>query len=390
MATEKGTMATLLKEAAKKYSFEVGSLSDTLNEVKGLSVGNLSLNYITGVGGLPIGRSIELYGPTSSGKTTAAMQAAAELQKDIIDSGRDEYILYLDFEHTLDKKYAKALGFDLDHPSVVLAQPDCLEAGAQLARDAVDTGQTKFIIWDSVAEATPSAIMVAASGKPTVAVRAKLMSELLQQINGPLHRNNATLALINHCTKDIPMGYSPGPAKTITPGGNGMKFYASLRIEFNPSKVVKGERYDPLTNEMKSVSVSTDVIAKIIKNKVGIPSRSCTLRVRYGKGFDNFWSALQVLTSHKVIASSAGYYYFDKKAEHLSHEDMEISSTGRPNVRTEERLLEFADSHLDWRDLVIAEAVKTVNNATPNDSTASADVRDYENRVDWTTGELLD
>src|SRR5882724_3387161 len=100
MATEKGTMSALLKEAAKKYDFEVGSLSDTLNEVNGISTGNLSLDYITGVGGLPQGRSVELYGPTSSGKTTAAMQAAAQLQKEIIDSGRDEYIVYLDFEHT--------------------------------------------------------------------------------------------------------------------------------------------------------------------------------------------------------------------------------------------------------------------------------------------------
>jgi len=389
MATEKGTMSALLKEAAKKYDFEVGSLSDTLNEVNGISTGNLSLDYITGVGGLPQGRSVELYGPTSSGKTTAAMQAAAQLQKEIIDSGRDEYIVYLDFEHTLDKNYSRALGLDLDHPSVILLQPDCLEAGAQFARDSVNTGQVRFLIWDSVAESTPSAIMAADSGKPTVAVRARLISELLQQINGPLHKNNATLALINHCTKEIPMGYSPGPAKTITPGGNGLKFYASLRIEFSPAKVVKGERYDPLTNEMKSVSVSTDVIAKIIKNKVGVPARSCTLRVRYGKGFDNFWSAMQVLLNHKIVMSSAGYYYFDKKSEHLAHADMEVNGTGRPNIRTEDRLLEFADTHLDWRDLVIAEAVKVVAEATPSASTTPVDTESL-GRVDWTTGELLD
>lgn len=390
MAVEKGTMAALLKAASKKYDFEIGSLSDTLNEVKGFSIGNLALDHITGVGGLPIGRSVELYGPTSSGKTTCAMQAAAQLQKDIIESGRDEYIVYLDFEHTLDKKYSKALGFDLDHPSVILAQPDCLESGAQFARDSVDTGQAKFIIWDSVAEATPSAIMVAESGKPTVAVRARLMSELLQQINGPLHRNNATLALINHCTKDIPMGYSPGPAKTVTPGGNSLKYYASVRIEFNPAKVVKGDRFDPLTNEMKSVSISTDVVAKIIKNKVGLPSRSCTLRVRYGKGFDNFWSAIQVLTSHKVIVTGAGFYYFDKKSAHLAHPDMDINSTGRPNVRGEDKLLEFADVHSEWRDRVITEAVQVVANASPSEDTIREADPTVVGRVDWTTGELLD
>lgn len=359
MAVERQSIADVLRNANKKYDFTSGSIDDVITEVTGLSTGNIALDEILSVGGLPEGRMCELYGPPSSGKTTCALQVAGALQKKIIESNTDDYILYMDYEHALDKKYTKSLGLDLDHKSVILAQPTSLEKGAQLTRDLVNTGKIRLIIWDSVAEALPEAMAEGDSDQHFVAVRARLMSQFLQQINPFLFRNNCTAIFLNHITEDIPIGYSPGPPKENTPGGRALKFYSSVRIKFSQMKVVKGKRFNPLSNAMEDVTTSADVKVKIIKNKVGEPNKECTLRVRYGRGFDNFWTAMQVLLGYQKIPNSAGYYYFEK-LPHLVHEEMEESKTGRKSLRTEDKLLQFADEHPEWRLAVIKEAISVL------------------------------
>jgi hypothetical protein len=122
-----------------------------------------------------------------------------------------------------------------------------------------------------------------------------------------------------------------------------------------------------LTNSEEEFSVSSDVKVKVTKNKVADPNRECIVRVRYGKGFDNFWTAIQILLNHKKIPNSAGFYYFDKQVAGLAHPDMDVSSTNRPNVRGEDNLLTFADEHPLWREMVIEEAknvlYSSINNA---------------------------
>ena len=374
MAVERSNMSEVLKKHAKKVEGGVGFIDSILEEVKGLSTGNLAIDYILGVGGVPRGRSVELYGKPSSGKSTAALQVAAQLQQDIIQSGREEYILYLDFEHALDKIYTKNLGFDTEHDSVILAQPGTLEDGAQLAKDAIDTGLVKLLIWDSVAEAQPKAIAEGDIDQYFIGTRAKLMSQFLQQINAKLYRNNCTALFLNHIQDKIPMGsYSrPGAATTTTPGGDALKFYSSVRIEFQQQKQIKSKRFNALTNVEEDFPVGADVQVKVTKNKVSDPNRSCVVRVRYGKGFDNFFTAIQLLVQHKRVPSSAGFYYFDKQVAHLAHQDMEISSSGRPNVRGEDNLLQFADSHPEWRAGVIKEAESVLHSARPTEDTISA------------------
>jgi recombination protein RecA len=359
---EKKSIAELIKLASKNHNVQVGTLDEITKDIVGLPTGNLAIDHILGVGGLPTGRVVEMYGKPGSGKTTTALQCAAALQKKIIAQNLDEYILYVDFEHALDGKYVKNLGLDMNHPSVLLAQPDTLEEGAQMVRDFVASGKVKLLIWDSVAEATPDAIKMKDTGEATVAVRAKIMSQFLQQVNSDLYRNDCTAIFINHVMVKInTTGYSRVETKT-TPGGDALKFYCSVRLEFNQIKSTKGKRFDPLTNELKDFTVSADVDVRVVKNKVGHPQKNCTVRVRYGKGFDNFWSALQVLVGHKVIPNSAGYYYFEK-LPHLVHEDMETTGTGRKAVRGEDAILSFADSHVEWRDKVIAEAVSVIASA---------------------------
>lgn len=359
MAVDKNSVADILKAANKKYDFNAGSINAVITPVKALTTGNLALDEILTIGGVPEGRMCELYGPPSSGKTTCALQIAGEAQRTIIDTKSDSHILYMDYEHALDKHYTKSLGLDLEHDSVILAQPTSLEKGAQLTRDLVNTGKIKLIVWDSVAEALPEAMAEGDSDQHFVAVRARLMSQFLQQINPFLYKNNCTAIFLNHVMESIPMGYSPGPPKKKTPGGEALKFYSSVRLEFTQIKAVKSKRFNRLSNAVEDVTTSADVKVKVVKNKVGDPNRECILRVRYGMGFDNFFTAIQILQGYKKIPSSAGYYYFDKLPE-LSHPDMDISGTGRPNIRSEDSLFAFADSHQLWRSMVIDEARKVL------------------------------
>lgn len=362
MAVDRQSVADILKAANKKYDFSSGSIDRVITPVKALTTGNLALDEILSIGGLPEGRMCELYGPPSSGKTTCALQVAGEAQRTIIDTKSDQHILYMDYEHALDKKYTKNLGLDLEHDSVILAQPTSLEKGAQLTRDLVNTGKIKLIVWDSVAEALPEAMAEGDSDQHFVAVRARLMSQFLQQINPFLYKNDCTAIFLNHVMEAIPMGYAPGPPKKKTPGGEALKFYSSVRLEFTQVKAVKSKRFNPLSNAMEDVTTSADVKVKVVKNKVGDPNRECILRVRYGMGFDNFYTAMQILLGYKKIPSTSGYYYFDKLPD-ISHPDMDRSATDRPNIRTEDALLAFADSHPLWRSMIIDEARKVLESS---------------------------
>src|SRR5712692_1678098 len=185
--TEK-SVANLIAEIQKKSDVRIGSFSDVARPVESLSTSNLAIDYVTGIGGLPVGRLIELYGLASSGKSTTSTQAAAALQQDIIKSGREEYILYLDFEHSLDKMYSQALGLDSEHKSFILVQPAWVEDGAEIALSLIETGQVRLSIWDSVAAMTPKALGEGDFDQRTSAMnRARLMAGLLQRLTALLY-----------------------------------------------------------------------------------------------------------------------------------------------------------------------------------------------------------
>ena len=356
---DRSEISDILKKFAKE-GLAAGTFEDITREVVGMPTGNLSLDLTTGIGGLPVGRIIEQYGPPSSGKTTAALQTAAELQKQIVAEGSDDRILYVDFEHALDQKYCAALGLDLNHPSVIVTQPPTLEAGAQLVRALVETGKLRLVIWDSVAEGQPKAVLEAETGQSQIAIRAKIMSQFLQQTLNAFFEHDCTVIFINHIQEKISTtGYTRVVTKT-TPGGDALKFYASLRLEFQPMTKSKGKRFDPLTNTVVEFPVSTDTKITVTKNKVGDPHRSCVVRVRYGKGFDNFWSALQVLVAHKKITKTGAWHYFDKTPE-LLLPGLPETSAGRPGAfQGEDSVLRYADDNPEWRQLVIDYAVAVV------------------------------
>lgn len=359
------SISSVLKKVQKDYGLRVGSLSAVADDVEAIPSGNIAIDDITGVGGLPLGRSVELYGQPSSGKTTTALQAAANLQRKIIAEGLEEYILYSDFEHALDKTYACSLGLDLDHPSFLFCQPDNFEQGAQSAVELIRTGSVRLGIWDSVAAMTPADMLTADVGKASVALQARLMSDFMKKLNPLLDEKNCCAVFLNHIQDVISIGgfQPPGPPRTTTPGGKALKFYASVRMEYQQVKNITAAMVDQLTGaEVKRVE-ATNVRVRVVKNKVGPPFREAVVRVRFGRGFDDFWSALQILVGRGQVVCTTGYYYFDKMSD-LIHEDMAHSKTGRPLIHGEDAVLSFADEHPVWRATAIASARKLIAQGT--------------------------
>lgn len=361
----------VLLDANKEFDLE----TVVPEKIQSITTGNIAIDHILGVGGLPLGRNIELFGDPSSGKSTVALQAAAALQQKIIREGLDEYIVYYDYENTVDTNYGVSLGLKCKsleedpenyHKSWKLFQPNTLEQGTNHARKLIETGRVRLIIWDSVAEMTPASFFDDETGKATMAVRARLMSQFLQQTSAPLRTHKCSQIFLNHSMVDIQTGgYRPASAgvKKTTPGGKALKFHASVRVEFSQIKSTKTKQFNPITNTHEEVTSSTDVKVKVVKNKVADPFRECTVRVRYGKGFDNFWTAMQILQAHKSLPSQQGGYYYFEKLPHLVHDDMDTSQTGRRGIRGEANLMEFADSHPEWRELVIQEASQVITQA---------------------------
>lgn len=357
---------------AKKSGLNVGPLGSTIEDQKWLPTGNIAIDNAFG-GGIPMGRQLEFFGPTGCGKTTLVLQACVALQKVIKAGGdkdlgitADDVILYVDYEGTVDLRYAVALGFDVEHDSFRIMQPDTLEEGADLIQAAVATGGVRLVVVDSVAAMVPSAQAEAESvGKAQVAVTARLLKTFGQNLNPLLRNNNATVLWINHET-DVIGGFSrPGmPTPTTTPGGKALKYFATIRAQFRPIKNYKGEWTDPLTGEVKEIREQTDVRLTIVKNKVGNAYREAILRVRFGRGFDPFWTSLQILLSAKKVMYGEGKYYFHNLEDEGGAPkwmDRMKSGTFRPYVSkgTDDRkLFKTADQHPEWRQFIISKGIE--------------------------------
>lgn len=292
--------------------------------------------------------------------TTCALQAAAVLQSKIISEGRDEFILYLDHEHALDADYAAALGLDVEHESFLVAQPYSMEQGAEAALKLIDTGKVRLSIWDSVASMAPIARLEGEFDQRTAAMnKARLMSGLMLQLTSLLHKNNCCAVFINHLMESVEMSGRPGlPPKIDTPGGKGLKFYASMRLEYRQIKNIKGKAEDSLSAAITDQAVATHVRVRCVKNKVAGPSREAEVRLTYGRGFDNTWSALQVLLAHKSVRKDGAWYRFDGI---LSHPAMAQAANGKTSLQGEAAVLAFAVENPDWADQLVGHAVELVD-----------------------------
>ena len=257
-------------------------------EVESIPTGSILLDEALGVGGLPKGRIIEIYGPESSGKTTLALHAIAEAQK------QGGVAAFIDAEHALDPVYAKGLGVNVD--DLWVSQPDTGEQALEITESLVRSGAVDIIVVDSVAALTPRAEIEGDMGDSHVGLQARLMSQALRKLTGIISKSNASLIFINQIRMKI--GVMFGNPETTT-GGNALKFYASVRLEVRKIETIAKGQEDAIGNKVR---------VKVVKNKVAPPFRKVELEIIFGKGISASASLLDASLKYNLIQKSGSWY----------------------------------------------------------------------------------
>ena len=258
-----------------------------------ISTGCLSLDVALGVGGVPRGRIIEIYGPESSGKTTLALHIVAEAQKN------NGYAAFVDVEHALDPDYSKALGVNTD--DLLVSQPDTGEQALEITETLVRSGALDVIVVDSVAALVPQAELGGEMGDTHVGLQARLMSQALRKLTGTVSRSNTCVIFINQIREKI--GVMFGNPET-TPGGRALKFYSSLRLEIRRITTIKEG-----TN-----SVGNKVRVKVVKNKVAPPFKMAEFDIMFGEGISYIGDVLDLAVTADIVQKMGAWYsYKDEK-----------------------------------------------------------------------------
>lgn len=347
MSDRRAALDMALRQIEKQFGKgSVMKLGESTHmQVEVVPSGSLALDIALGIGGLPKGRIIEVYGPESSGKTTVALHAIAEVQK---QGGQAAFI---DAEHALDPKYARNLGVNIDE--LLLSQPDTGEQALEIAEALVRSGAIDILVVDSVAALVPKAEIEGDMGDSHVGLQARLMSQALRKLSGAISKSNTIAIFINQLREKI--GVMFGNPET-TPGGRALKFYSSVRLD---------------VRRVESIKMGNDVVGnrtkiKIVKNKVAPPFKQADVDIMYGEGISKEGSLVDIGTEMDIVNKSGAWYSYE--GERLGQ--------GRENAK------QFLKEHQDIA-LIIENKIREASNlstivAAPNEAELVAEQEEEE------------
>ena len=311
-------------------------------KIDSISTGSLGLDLALGIGGIPRGRIVEIYGPESSGKTTLSLQITAECQR------QGGICAFIDAEHALDVYYAKKMGVDVEN--LYVSQPDYGEQALEILETLTRSGGIDLIVVDSVAALTPKAEIDGNMGDAHVGLQARLMSQALRKITGTLHKMNTTVIFINQIRMKIgTIGY--GSPETTT-GGNALKFYSSVRIDVRRIASLK-------QNEQ---AIGNRVRAKVVKNKVAPPFREAEFDIMFGEGISRLGEIIDYGVKLDIIDKSGAWFSYQDKKLAQGKENSKIFLKENPKIADEieakikeqiganEEIIEFVDENADEAD----------------------------------------
>ncbi|MDO9127223.1 recombinase RecA [Parvibaculum sp.] len=300
-------------------SFGKGSImrlgkNEQIVEIESISTGSLGLDIALGIGGLPRGRVIEIYGPESSGKTTLALQTIAEAQK------KGGVCAFIDAEHALDPIYARKLGVQLD--DLLISQPDTGEQALEIADTLVRSGAVDVLVVDSVAALTPKAELEGEMGDSLPGLQARLMSQALRKLTGSISKSNTMVVFINQIRMKI--GVMFGSPETTT-GGNALKFYASVRLDIRRIGAIK-ERDEVVGNQTR---------VKVVKNKVAPPFKQVEFDIMYGEGISKMGELVDLGSKAGIVEKSGSWFSYNSQRIGQGRENAKQFLRDNPDMAAE-------------------------------------------------------
>lgn len=310
----------LLEDALKQIEKQYGKgsimkLGDRANvDIDAISSGSLAIDYALGIGGYPKGRIVEIYGPESSGKTTLALHAIAQCQK---NGGRAAFI---DAENAIDPQYAKSLGVQIN--DLILSQPDSGEQALEITEMLIKSGAIDLIVIDSVAALVPQAELDGEMSDASVGLQARLMSKAMRKLAGVMNRSECTAIFINQLREKV--GIMFGNPET-TPGGRALKFYSSVRLDVRKGEAIKNG----------TEIVGNKVTVKVVKNKVAPPFKVASVEIMYGEGISHVGELVNLAVDYYIIDKAGAWFSYKGEKIGQGREACKAYLTAHPEVDEE-------------------------------------------------------
>jgi recombination protein RecA len=304
-------LSSIERQFGKGSIMRLGDSKKKLNDVKAISTGCLSLDVALGIGGVPCGRIVEIYGPESSGKTTLTLQIIAEAQKD------KGICAFIDAEHALDVGYAKKLGVDTE--GLLVSQPDFGEQALEIAETLVRSNAVDVVVVDSVAALVPKSEIEGDMGDHQMGTQARLMSQALRKLTATVSKSSTTLIFINQIRMKI--GVMFGSPETTT-GGNALKFYSSVRMDIRRIGAIK--QGDQMMGNRTRV--------KVVKNKMAPPFKEVEFDIMYGEGISKEGDLLDLAVTHNIVEKSGSWYAYNEERIGQGRENAKIFFKDNPEI----------------------------------------------------------